>query len=219
MDKFEVLHVIGEGAYGVVMKCQNKETGEVVAVKKFKQSEDDEKARTTALREVKLLRQLSAAENIVTLKEAFRRKGKLYLVLEFAEKNLLEILEANPHGVSSWQVRVYAYQLLKALAWCHQHDVIHRDIKPENLLVNADHSLRLCDFGFARTMERGARYTDYVATRWYRAPELLLGSHAYGARVDTWAAGCIMGEIVDAQPVFAGESEIDQLYVIQKCLG
>ena len=219
MDKFEVLHVIGEGAYGVVMKCQNKETGEVVAVKKFKQSEDDEKARTTALREVKLLRQLSAAENIVTLKEAFRRKGKLYLVLEFAEKNLLEILEANPHGVSSWQVRVYSYQLLKALAWCHQHDVIHRDIKPENLLVNADHSLRLCDFGFARTMERGARYTDYVATRWYRAPELLLGSHAYGARVDTWAAGCIMGEIVDAQPVFAGESEIDQLYVIQKCLG
>ena len=100
MDKFEVLHVIGEGAYGVVMKCQNKETGEVVAVKKFKQSEDDEKARTTALREVKLLRQLSAAENIVTLKEAFRRKGKLYLVLEFAEKNLLEILEANPHGGS-----------------------------------------------------------------------------------------------------------------------
>ena len=99
MDTFEVLHVIGEGAYGVVMKCQNKETGEVVAVKKFKQSEDDEKARTTALREVKLLRQLSAAENIVTLKEACRRKGKLYLVLEFAEKNLLEILEANPHGV------------------------------------------------------------------------------------------------------------------------
>ena len=156
MDKFEVLHVIGEGAYGVVMKCQNKETGEVVAVKKFKQSEDDEKARTTALREVKLLRQLSAAENIVTLKEAFRRKGKLYLVLEFAEKNLLEILQANPHGVSSWPVRGYSYQLLTALAWCHQHDVIHRDIKPENLLVNADHSLRLCDFGFARTRERGA---------------------------------------------------------------
>ena len=181
MDKFEVLHVIGEGAYGVVMKCQNKETGEVVAVKKFKQSEDDEKARTTALREVKLLRQLSAAENIVTLKEAFRRKGKLYLVLEFAEKNLLEILEANPHGVSSWQVRVYAYQLLKALAWCHQHDVIHRDIKPENLLVNADHSLRLCDFGFARTMERGARYTDYVATR-CRPPAAVEAGRAMSAQ-------------------------------------
>jgi cyclin-dependent kinase-like len=97
--------------------------------------------------------------------------------------------------------------------------VLHRDIKPENLLVNADLSLKICDFGFARLMPRDSPLTDYVATRWYRAPELLLGSTQYGKTVDMWAIGCIMGELVDGQPLFPGESEIDQLFLIQKTLG
>jgi len=160
-------------------------------------------------------------DNIVELREAFRRKGKLYLVFEYVEKNLLEILEQQPSGLPPELVRKYIYQLCRAINWCHEHDVVHRDIKPENLLINPDHSLKLCDFGFARTVTAKNRgdLTDYVATRWYRAPELLLGDTGYGKSVDVWAIGCIMGELTDGQPLFPGESEIDQLYVIQKVMG
>jgi len=219
MNKYDVLGVVGEGAYGVVLKCKNKDTNEVVAIKKFKESEEDEVVRKTTLREVKILR-IMRHENIVQLKEAFRRKGKLYLVFEFVEKSMLDILEANPNGVDTETVRVLTCQLARAIEYCHRHDVIHRDIKPENLLINpADNALRLCDFGFARTMSADTPLTDYVATRWYRAPELLLGSTHYGKDVDVWALGCIMGELTDGQPLFAGESEVDQLFVIQKVLG
>lgn len=220
MNKYEVLGVVGEGAYGVVLRCRNKDTGEIVAIKKFKESEDDEIVRKTTLREVKILRMLKH-ENIVELREAFRRKGKLYLVFEYVEKNLLEILEQQPAGLPPEVVRKYIYQLCRAINWCHEHDVVHRDIKPENLLINPDHSLKLCDFGFARTVNAKNRgdLTDYVATRWYRAPELLLGDTGYGKSVDVWAIGCIMGELTDGQPLFPGESEIDQLYVIQKVMG
>jgi cyclin-dependent kinase-like len=216
-----VLGVVGEGAYGVVLRCRNKETGEVVAIKKFKESEDDDVVRKTTLREVKILRMLKQ-DNIVNLREAFRRKGKLYLVFEYVEKNMLEYLEEKQNGLPLELVRVLIYQLCQAIDFCHGNDVIHRDIKPENLLVSNDHKLKICDFGFARILSSsrgGAPLTDYVATRWYRAPELLLGSTKYGRPVDIWAIGCIMGELVDGQPLFPGESEIDQLYVVQKVLG
>lgn len=220
MNKYEVLGVVGEGAYGVVLKCRNKESGEIVAIKKFKESDDDEVLRKTTLREVKILRLLRHS-NIVSLTEAFRRKGKLYLVFEYVEKNLLEVLEEQPQGLKSENVRMYIYQLCQAIHWCHSHSVIHRDIKPENLLINGRTKLlKLCDFGFARLVSRSTNeLTDYVATRWYRAPELLLGSTGYGFEVDIWAIGCIMGEITDGQPIFPGESEVDQLYIVQKVLG
>ena len=220
MNKFEVQAVSGEGAYGVVLKCRNRETGHLVAVKKFKESEDDAHVSKTMMREVRLLRLLSHGENIVTLHEAFRRKGQLYLVFEYVDRNMLELLEHSPQGVPDWQVRTYTFQLLKAIAWCHEHRVIHRDIKPENLLLNTDHSLRLCDFGFAcSSPTAGEALTDYVATRWYRAPELLLGSSHYCNKVDVWAVGCIMGELCSGDPAFLGESEIGQLHVIQRVLG
>jgi len=226
MNKYEVLGVVGEGAYSVVLKCRNKDTGEVVAIKKFKESEDDEIVRKTTLREVKILRMLKH-DNIVTLREAFRRKGRLYLVFEYVERTLLEVLEANPNGVEPSLVQKLVYQLVKSIDWCHGNDVVHRDIKPENLLIGADNTLKLCDFGFARTLpQRGGSLTDYVATRWYRAPELLLAWEQngqsftnYGQAVDMWAIGCIMGELIDGQPLFPGESEIDQLYLIQRVLG
>eukprot|EP00891_Asterochloris_glomerata_P000786 jgi/Astpho2/786/Aster-00642 len=232
MNKYEVERIIGEGAYGVVLKCKNKETNETVAVKKFKESDDglhadDEAVRKTTLREVKMLRSLRH-ENIVDLLEAFRRKGKLYLVFEYVDKNLLEVLEEVPQGFSPEQVQQYVYQLVKAVAWCHQHNIVHRDIKPENLLIDPLRQsgpdevghLKLCDFGFARQLPgKEVSITDYVSTRWYRAPELLLGSSHYGKEVDMWAVGCIMGELIDGQPLFPGDSDIDQLYVIQKLLG
>jgi cyclin-dependent kinase-like len=226
MNKYEVLGVVGEGAYGVVLKCRNKESGEVVAIKKFKEeeaaaAEGDDALRKTALREVKILR-LLRHPNIVSLMEAFRRKGKLYLVFEYVERNLLEVLESNPQGLGDEAVMLYVFQLCQAIHWCHSNNVIHRDIKPENLLINTRTKLlKLCDFGFARVVTRSTReqLTDYVATRWYRAPELLLGSTDYGFAVDMWAIGCIMGEITDGQPMFPGESEVDQLFIIQKVLG
>ncbi|XP_069560247.1 cyclin-dependent kinase-like 5 isoform X1 [Brachyistius frenatus] len=159
-------------------------------------------------------------ENIVELKEAFRRRGKLYLVFEYVEKNMLELLEELPNGVPTEKARSYIFQLIKAIHWCHKHDIVHRDIKPENLLISSDDVLKLCDFGFARNLSEGtdANYTEYVATRWYRSPELLLGA-PYGKAVDMWSVGCILGELSDGQPLFPGESEIDQLFTIQKVLG
>ncbi|XP_029938525.1 cyclin-dependent kinase-like 5 isoform X2 [Salarias fasciatus] len=219
MNKFEVLGIVGEGAYGVVLKCRHKETNEIVAIKKFKDSEENEEVKETTLRELKMLRTLKQ-ENIVELKEAFRRRGKLYLVFEYVEKNMLELLEELPNGVPAEKVRSYIFQLIKAIHWCHKHDIVHRDIKPENLLISADDVLKLCDFGFARNLSEGtdANYTEYVATRWYRSPELLLGA-PYGKAVDMWSVGCILGELSDGQPLFPGESEIDQLFTIQKVLG
>ncbi|CAG2257960.1 unnamed protein product [Mytilus edulis] len=230
MNKYEILGVVGEGAYGVVLKCRHKESGEMVAVKKFKDSEDNDDVKRTTERELNMLRTLKQ-ENIVELREAFRRRGKLYLVFEYVERNMLELLEDMPNGVPAEKVKTYTYQLCKAIQWCHTQDIIHRDIKPENLLISKNDTLKLCDFGFARSINAGlvgfARsinaglvgvYTDYVATRWYRSPELLLGA-AYGKPVDIWSIGCILGELSDGQPLFPGESEIDQLYVIQKIMG
>ncbi|XP_054830682.1 cyclin-dependent kinase-like 5 isoform X3 [Eublepharis macularius] len=219
MNKFEILGVVGEGAYGVVLKCRHKETHEIVAIKKFKDSEENEEVKETTLRELKMLRTLKQ-ENIVELKEAFRRRGKLYLVFEYVEKNMLELLEEMPNGVPPEKVKSYIYQLIKAIHWCHKNDIVHRDIKPENLLISHNDVLKLCDFGFARNLSEGsnANYTEYVATRWYRSPELLLGA-PYGKSVDMWSVGCILGELSDGQPLFPGESEIDQLFTIQKVLG
>lgn len=204
------------------MKAKNRETGEFVAIKKFKESEEDECVKKTTLREVKILKSLKH-ENIVQLKEAFRRKGRLYLVFEYVDKNLLEIIEENPTGlkvifIQSDKIKSFIYQLCKALEFCHSHSIIHRDIKPENLLISLSGNLKLCDFGFARNINPSDVLTDYVATRWYRAPELLVGSN-YDVSVDMWAIGCMMGELIDAQPLFPGESDIDQIYCIQKALG
>eukprot|EP00347_Sterkiella_histriomuscorum_P018635 403344766 len=219
MNKYEIIGIVGEGAYGIVYKAKNKESGEIVAIKKFKESDEDEIVKKTTFREVKMLRMLKQ-ENIVQLKEAFKRKQRLYLVFEYMEKNLLEILEERPNGLDAEAVRKYIYQLLKAIEFCHRQNVIHRDIKPENLLINPQtNDLRLCDFGFARVINNNkGNLTDYVATRWYRAPELLLTPN-YGKEVDIWAIGCILGELTDGEPLFPGESEIDQLFCIQKIMG
>jgi serine/threonine protein kinase len=217
-NKYDVIDIVGEGAYGIVMKCKNKETNEVVAIKKFKDSED-EIVQKSMVRELKVLKKLKH-DNIVQLKECFKRKSKLYLVFEYVEKNLLEMIDINTGGLDQQIVKKIIYQLCKAVVYIHSNDMLHRDIKPENILVTNDFTVKVCDFGFARTVpQKGGVLTDYVATRWYRSPELLLGCSNYGKEVDYWAIGCIMGEITDGQPMFPGENEHQQLGYIQKLLG
>ena len=165
-------------------------------------------------------------------------------MFEYVERNLLEVLESKPNGLAPADVRRYIWQLVRAISRCHRADIVHRDIKPENLLIDPNNTsnaaLKLCDFGFARTLgaarkrdktttrggdseprEPSSRepLTEYVATRWYRAPELLLGSTSYGHEVDQWAIGCIMGELIDGQPLFPGESDLDQLFIAQRSRG
>jgi serine/threonine protein kinase len=220
MNKYEVIKTIGEGAYGVVLQCRNKESNELVAIKRFKESDEDELVRKTTVREVKVLRLLKDEKFVVHLIEAFRRKGKLYLVFEYVGCNLLEVLEQHPQGLEMEEVRRMIFTLLLGVRACHANSVIHRDIKPENLLLHNDNSLRLCDFGFARIYNNSMDdLTDYVATRWYRSPELLLGTTNYGLPSDMWAIGCIMAELIDGQALFPGESELDQIFMIQKLLG
>ncbi|NWI51778.1 CDKL2 protein, partial [Calyptomena viridis] len=219
MEKYQVLGLVGEGSYGVVTKCRNKENGQIVAVKKFLESEDDAVVRKIAAREIKLLKQLSH-ENLVNLLEVCKKKKRWYLVFEFVDHTVLDDLEASPKGLDYERVRKYLFQIMRGIAFCHSHNVIHRDIKPENILVSHSGIVKLCDFGFARPLAAsGEVYTDYVATRWYRAPELLVGDSKYGKAVDVWAIGSLITEMLTGEPLFPGDSDIDQLYHITKCLG
>ena len=231
MNKYEVLKVVGEGAYGIVYKCRNKESNELVAIKKFKEVHD-EIVRKTMARELKVL-QILKNEYIVEYKGAFKRKENLYLVFEYVEKNLLELLQEHSKGLDPNLIKKIIYQLCKSINYLHSQNIVHRDIKPENLLIsNNNYKLKLCDFGFARNINnisnnndinnkklKNEILTDYVATRWYRSPELLLSAGEYGYEVDNWAIGCIMGELTDGEPLFPGDNEIDQLMTIQKVLG
>ncbi|NXX94219.1 CDKL2 protein, partial [Centropus bengalensis] len=219
MEKYQPLDIVGEGSYGMVTKCRNTETGQVVAVKKFLESEEDAAVRKIALREIKVLKQLRH-ENLVNLLEVYKRKKHWYLVFEFVDHTVLDDLEAFPNGLDYNRVRKYLFQIIRGTAFCHSQNIIHRDIKPENILVSQSGVIKLCDFGFARTLAAsGEAYTDYVATRWYRAPELLVGDTKYGKAVDVWAIGCLITEMLTGEPLFPGDSDIDQLYHITKCLG
>lgn len=219
MEKYEKLGKIGEGSYGVVLKCRNKETGKIVAIKKFLESEDDAQIRKIALREIRMLKHLKHG-NLVNLQEVFRRKRKLHLVFDFIDRTVLDELDSHPGGIPEEGIRQILWQTLKAVEFCHANNIIHRDVKPENILVSKQGVVKLCDFGFARSLSGpGAVYTDYVATRWYRAPELLVGDTQYGPPVDVWAIGCVFAEMLTSRPLWPGRSDIDQLYHIIQTLG
>ncbi|XP_069763895.1 cyclin-dependent kinase-like 1 [Narcine bancroftii] len=171
---------------------------------------EDDGVRTQQLKHV----------NLVNLLEAFRRKRKLHLVFEYCDQTVLNELDKYPRGVAEDQVKSIIQQTLQAINFCHKHNCIHRDVKPENILIAKHGVIKLCDFGFARILTGpGDDYTDYVATRWYRAPELLVGDTQYGPPVDVWAIGCVFAELISGNPLWPGRSDVDQLYLIRRTLG
>ncbi|XP_024884451.1 cyclin-dependent kinase-like 4 [Temnothorax curvispinosus] len=219
MEKYENIEIVGEGSYGLVMKCRHRETGQIVAIKKFLETEEDVQVRKMAFREIRMLKKLRH-ENLVSMIEVFRRRKRLYLVFEYLDHTVLDELEESENGLDKEKSRRYIFQILRGLDFCHNHKIMHRDVKPENVLVSPNGVIKLCDFGFARYVTGpNESCTDYVATRWYRAPELLVGDSRYGREIDVWAAGCIYAEMVTGQPLFPGDSDVDQLYRITKMLG
>lgn len=162
------------------------------------------------LREITSLRKL-IHPNIVKLMEVIRENDQLHMVFEFMEGNLYEYMKARVKPLPETKVRNIMYQVLQALHHVHKGGYFHRDMKPENLLVSGD-TVKLADFGLAREIRARPPFTDYVSTRWYRAPEVLLRSPAYNSPVDMWACGGIMAELYNLRPLFPGSSESDQLY-------
>ncbi|KAM6273558.1 cyclin-dependent kinase-like 1 isoform 2-T2 [Porphyrio hochstetteri] len=219
MERYEKLGKVGEGSYGVVFKCRNKDTGQIVAIKKFLESEEDPVIKKIALREIRMLKQLKHP-NLVNLLEVFRRKRRLHLVFEYCDHTVLHELDKHPRGVPEHLVKSITWQTLQAVNFCHKHNCIHRDVKPENILITKHSVIKLCDFGFARILTGPSDYyTDYVATRWYRSPELLVGDTQYGPPVDVWAIGCVFAELLSGVPLWPGKSDMDQLYLIRRTLG
>ncbi|UXI17344.1 MAM and LDL-receptor class A domain-containing protein 1-like [Sarcoptes scabiei] len=218
IEKYEKIAKIGEGSYGIVFKCRNRDNGQLVAIKKYVETEDDPLIKKIAMREIKMLKQLKHP-NLINLIEVFRRKRKLHLVFEYCELTVLDILEKYPRGVPETIIKRILWQTINAVNFCHKHNCIHRDVKPENILLTRECIVKLCDFGFARTLIPDENYTDYVATRWYRAPELLVGDTNYGPAVDVWAIGCVAAELMRGEALWPGKSDVDQLFLIRKTLG
>lgn len=219
MNNYEALGIVGEGAYGIVLKCTHKISKEIVAIKKFKDKDtEDSSIKKVLIRELKSLRALRHP-NIIGLKDAFRQNERLYLVFEFCEKSLLDVMNSYNPGMPISLIKSVTYQILQAIRFMHEKQFIHRDIKPENILLTHTNRVKICDFGFCRVVnKRGEVLTDYVATRWYRSPELLLHPR-YDKSVDLWALGCVIAEMITNEPLFPGDNMLDQLSLIYNKLG
>lgn len=217
---YEVLHPLGEGSFGKVYKAQHKKTGDAVAVKQIKLGSRswDEACKSFELQALKALRH----PFIVRLRELIRSQfdGSLYYIFDFIDSDLCRLVKASPNGMEETPAAEFARQLFAGLAHMHQHNFFHRDLKPENILFDTvSQTIRIADLGQARSLRARPPFTDYVGTRWYRAPECLLRDRTYSAPVDVWAAGLIFTELLLGSPVFCGTSSIDQLYKIFTVLG
>lgn len=217
MNRYITLHQLGDGTYGSVVLGQRKDTGEKVAIKRMKRkyySWDE----AMNLREVKSLKKLHHS-NVVKLKEVIRENDVLYFVFEYMQENLYQLIKDRKVPFPEATVRNMLYQILQGLAFIHRHGFFHRDLKPENILCSGPELVKIADFGLVREIRSRPPYTDYVSTRWYRAPEVLLHSTTYSSPIDLWAVGCIAAEIYTYRPLFPGNTETDQLYKICAIMG
>lgn len=153
--------------------------------------------------------------NIVELKEVIYSEDKLYLIFEYCDYDLKKYMRQVGGPLPPQEVKSFTYQILQATAYCHAHRVMHRDLKPQNLLIDKSGNIKLADFGLARAFGLPVKtYTHEVVTLWYRAPEILLGQKQYSTPVDIWSIGCIFAEMAQRKALFAGDSEIDQIFKI-----
>ncbi|XP_036874837.2 cyclin-dependent kinase 20 isoform X1 [Manis javanica] len=221
MDQYCILGRIGEGAHGIVFKAKHVETGEIVALKKVALRRLGDGISSQALREIKALQEMEDSPYVVQLKAVFPHGACLVLAFEFMLSDLAEVLRHAQRPLVQAQVKSYLQMLLRGVAFCHAHNIVHRDLKPANLLISASGQLKIADFGLARVLspDGSCLYTHQVATRWYRAPELLYGACQYDQGVDLWAVGCILGELLNGSPLFPGENDIDQLCCVIRILG
>ncbi|PON88745.1 Glycogen synthase kinase [Trema orientale] len=208
--------IVGHGSFGVVFQAKCLETGETVAIKKVLQ---DKRYKNRELQTMRLLDH----PNVVSLKHCFfstTEKDELYLnlVLEYVPETVNRVIK---HYNKMNQRMPLIYVICRALHYIHNSiGVCHRDIKPQNLLVNPHtHQLKLCDFGSAKVLVRGEPNISYICSRYYRAPELIFGATEYSTAIDIWSAGCVLAELMLGQPLFPGESGVDQLVEIIKILG
>ncbi|XP_052000638.1 glycogen synthase kinase-3 beta-like [Xyrauchen texanus] len=216
------IKVIGNGSFGVVYQARLIDSQEMVAIKKVLQ---DKRFKN---RELQIMRKLDHC-NIVRLRYFFYSSGEkkdevyLNLVLDFVPETVYRVarhFNKSKTTIPIIYVKVYMYQLFRSLAYIHSQGVCHRDIKPQNLLVDPDTAvLKLCDFGSAKQLVRGEPNVSYICSRYYRAPELIFGATDYTSNIDIWSAGCVLAELLLGQPIFPGDSGVDQLVEIIKVLG
>jgi len=222
--RYELIRVIGKGAYGTVISCKDLLTGKDVAIKKITKAFEDVIDSKRILREMMLLRHLRH-ENTIGLLDIIPPAGSVetfddvYMVLELMETDLHRIIHSK-QSLTDDHAQFFISQVLRGLKYIHSAGVLHRDLKPSNLLVNSSCDLKICDFGLARGVnEDEMNLTEYVVTRWYRAPEVMLSSKTYTYGVDVWSTGCILAELLLRRPLFQGDDYIHQLQLINEILG
>ncbi|GAB6019379.1 Cyclin-dependent kinase 17 [Chamberlinius hualienensis] len=218
METYTKLDKLGEGTYATVYKGRSRLTENLVALKEIR-LEHEEGAPCTAIREVSLLKDLKHA-NIVTLHDIVHTEKSLTLVFEYLEKDLKQYMDDCGNVLSMNNVKIFLFQLLRGLAYCHKRRILHRDLKPQNLLINDKGELKLADFGLARAKSVPTKtYSNEVVTLWYRPPDVLLGSTEYTTSIDMWGVGCIFFEMACGRPLFPGTTVEDELHLIFKVLG
>ena len=224
LKRFEILNKQGKGAYGVVFKSIDKKTKETIALKKIFDAFQNATDAQRTYREIMLLQELNGHENIIRLLNVIKAENDkdIYLIFEFMETDLHTVIRANI--LEDIHKEYVMYQNLKALKFIHSSDIIHRDLKPSNIFIDSECHIKVGDFGLARSVANtkdgsSPVLTDYVATRWYRAPEILLGSTKYSKAVDIWSLGCIFAELLTGKPLFPGTSTLNQLNKVLEVTG
>jgi len=223
---------LGSGAYGIVCACVDKRSQEDVAVKKITNIFDRKILTKRTLREIKLLKHFQGHENITSISDVFKLTtdaafNDIYVVQELMEADMYQIIRSR-QKLTNAHFQYFLYQMLRGLKYIHSAGVLHRDLKPGNLLVNSDCGLKICDFGLARGLSlppedpeisKAAMMTEYVATRWYRAPEIMLSSSNYSKAIDIWSIGCIFAELLSGKVLFPGKDYVHQMSLIINILG